>query len=49
MEPALAYLISLLDKGIEWPDAVWKACEKYDIRNNKYLENLYDDYVAGRV
>jgi hypothetical protein len=30
-----------------WPDAVKAACEKFDIANPEFVEDVYERYIGG--
>lgn len=38
---ALNYLDQLLDEGVEFPDAIWKATQKYNV-SAQDLQAAYD-------
>ena len=42
---ALKYLVSLIEQGYEYPDAEWKASQKYNVSPDK-LRDLYDGMTS---
>lgn len=40
MEEALAHLNALIKRGVEFPDAVWRCTQKFDVTS----EELQDEY-----
>ena len=42
LEKAFKYLIELVQKGVEFPDACWKASQKYGVPYVK-LREKYDE------
>jgi hypothetical protein len=43
---AMHYLYNLIDKGIEFPDAIWKTSQRYQIDHTE-LELAYDQQFHG--
>lgn len=42
LEAALQYLLQLIDEGVEYPDAEWKATQRHNIPADT-LRQAYDD------
>ena len=45
MTQALNYLISLINSGMEYPDAEWKTAQKFKVSAADLCE-AYDDYCT---
>ena len=45
LNEALAYLITCIDEGLEYPDAPWYAVDTFNLTNKQgeALTNLYDE------
>lgn len=43
LDKAFEYMNSLIDSGVEYPDAEWKACLKFSV----LAEDLTEMYDAG--
>lgn len=48
LDQALNHLISLIDGGMEYPDAEWKAVSKFKVPQGE-LCAAYDEHCAGGV
>lgn len=44
---ALGHLVDLINQGVEFPDAAWKAASRYGV-NQHALERAYDQFCAAR-
>lgn len=42
LDTALQYLLQLIDEGVEYPDAEWKATQRHNVPADM-LRQAYDD------
>lgn len=45
LSKAYAYLLELIEKGVEYPDAEWKAASKFDVASDD-LRAMYDEQAG---
>jgi hypothetical protein len=47
MDRALTFLLLLIQDGVEYPDAEWKAASKFQVGSDA-LRRAYDNYCANK-
>lgn len=47
LDAALHYLLQLITAGIEYPDAEWRASQKFGVPSTN-LRDAYDEHCANK-